>query len=51
MSERRSTHHVAIVGAGPSGLALALLLARIGLRVALIERQPRGPHSTGAKSP
>ena len=31
--------HVAVVGAGPAGAALAYLLARRGIRVTLIERQ------------
>ncbi len=35
------THDVAIVGAGPVGLCLARALALQGLRVALVERQPR----------
>jgi ubiquinone biosynthesis UbiH/UbiF/VisC/COQ6 family hydroxylase len=34
-------HDVAIVGAGPVGLCLARALALQGLRVALVERQPR----------
>jgi ubiquinone biosynthesis UbiH/UbiF/VisC/COQ6 family hydroxylase len=41
MMERPTmTHDVAIVGAGPAGLALAASLAGSGLRVAVIERQP-----------
>jgi len=35
-------YDMAIVGAGPAGLATALLARRAGLSVALIERQPRG---------
>ncbi len=32
---------VIIIGAGPGGLAIALLLAKAGLEVTIIERQPR----------
>jgi phytoene desaturase len=38
---RRSGPSVAIIGAGPGGLAAALLLARAGVRVHVIERLPR----------
>ncbi len=34
------TYDVAVVGAGPGGSAAAITLARAGLRVALIDRQP-----------
>ncbi|WP_372014180.1 5-demethoxyubiquinol-8 5-hydroxylase UbiM [Pseudoxanthomonas sp. 10H] len=34
-------HDIAIVGAGPVGLCLARALAAQGLRIALVERQPR----------
>lgn len=33
--------HVVIIGAGPGGLAASLLLAHQGVRVTLLERQPR----------
>ena len=33
--------HVVIVGAGPGGLATAMLLAAAGARVTILERQPR----------
>ena len=33
-------HDVVVVGAGPAGLSTAISLAQIGLRVAVIERQP-----------
>src|SRR5712691_10472395 len=35
------TKRVVIVGAGPGGLAAALLLAQAGLHVTVLERQPR----------
>ncbi len=36
------THHIAVVGSGPVGMATALLLARQGHRITLIDRDP-GP--------
>ncbi len=38
MSSMPSTSHVAIIGAGPAGALTAYLLARMGIRVTLIER-------------
>lgn len=39
--------HVVIIGAGPGGLAAALLLAHAGLRVTILERLPRVGGRTG----
>lgn len=36
----RTAPHIAIIGAGPAGSAAALLLARAGLRVTLLESKP-----------
>jgi len=36
----RADYDVAVVGAGPAGSATAITLARAGLRVALLDRQP-----------
>ncbi|MEL6856711.1 MAG: FAD-dependent oxidoreductase, partial [Cyanobacteria bacterium J06607_13] len=33
--------HIAIAGAGPAGVATALLLARQGLKVTLLEQEPK----------
>lgn len=40
-SRNRSSKHVVIVGAGPGGLASAMLLARSGVRVTLVEKHKR----------
>jgi 2-polyprenyl-6-methoxyphenol hydroxylase-like FAD-dependent oxidoreductase len=37
-----AAYDVAIVGAGAAGATAALLLARAGVRVALVGRRPRG---------
>lgn len=37
----RTTKHVVIVGAGPGGLASAMLLARSGVRVTVVEKHSR----------
>ncbi|WP_228984878.1 FAD-dependent monooxygenase, partial [Streptomyces sp. DH12] len=38
---------VAVVGAGPAGLALSLMLLRSGVRVALVEKSSGDPASAG----
>lgn len=40
-SRSHSPKHVVIVGAGPGGLASAMLLARSGVRVTVVEKQKR----------
>ncbi len=40
-------HDVAIVGGGPAGAAAAILLARAGARVSLIDRGGKGPRLEG----
>jgi 2-polyprenyl-6-methoxyphenol hydroxylase-like FAD-dependent oxidoreductase len=39
---------VLVVGAGPTGLALALWLARAGVRLRIIEREPEAPRTSRA---
>lgn len=41
MVDRRSNVDVLIVGAGPTGLTLATILARYGLAVRIVEKKPR----------
>lgn len=43
----RASKHVVIVGAGPGGLASALLLARSGVRVTVVEKHNRVGGRTG----
>ena len=44
----KTSFDAAIVGAGPAGASLAVLLARAGWSVALIERQAFPARSCGA---
>jgi 2-polyprenyl-6-methoxyphenol hydroxylase-like FAD-dependent oxidoreductase len=39
---------VLVVGAGPTGLSLALWLARAGVRVRIVEREPEAPRTSRA---
>ncbi|MBV9077625.1 MAG: FAD-dependent monooxygenase, partial [Methylobacteriaceae bacterium] len=39
MSAARATDEVLVIGAGPTGLTLALTLARYGLRVRIVDRK------------
>jgi pyruvate/2-oxoglutarate dehydrogenase complex dihydrolipoamide dehydrogenase (E3) component len=50
MREPRSTYDLAIVGAGPAGLAAAESAARLGFSVALIERNRMGGNSLNVGS-
>ncbi|MGW6707665.1 FAD-dependent oxidoreductase [Streptomyces sp. NPDC054956] len=43
-----ATTHVAIVGAGPTGLALALTLAKAGVDFVLLDRQAEGANTSRA---
>jgi phytoene desaturase len=47
-SNARSTREVLIIGAGPGGLAAAMLLAHAGLSVRIVERMPRVGGRTSA---
>jgi len=48
MGEARKDLEVLVVGAGPTGLVLALWLSRLGVRVRLIEKSPEPPESSRA---
>ncbi|HKE41554.1 MAG TPA: FAD-dependent monooxygenase [Casimicrobiaceae bacterium] len=48
MGEARKDLEVLVVGAGPTGLVLALWLSRLGVRVRLIEKLPEPPESSRA---
>jgi 2-polyprenyl-6-methoxyphenol hydroxylase-like FAD-dependent oxidoreductase len=48
MTALPSSTDVVIVGAGPTGLALACVLAGKGVDFALIERQPESPKTSRA---
>lgn len=45
---RRSPKKVVVIGAGPGGLASAMVLAKAGLDVTVVERHPRVGGRTGA---
>ncbi len=44
------TGKVVIVGAGPIGLATAMLLARDGHQVTVLEKDPAAPPATGLEA-
>lgn len=48
MGESRTDPEVLVVGAGPTGLVLALWLSRLGVRVRLIEKSPEPPKTSRA---
>ncbi|MFJ8781946.1 FAD-dependent oxidoreductase [Streptomyces sp. NPDC102476] len=41
--------HVLVLGAGPTGLTTAMLLAADGHRVTVVERNPDEPHGDAAR--
>ena len=51
MSGRTSSTDVIVIGGGPAGAACALRLARLGHRVTLVERAPRGRAHVGESLP
>ena len=48
MLDVRAENQILIVGAGPSGLALAAELKRRGVDVAIVDQQPAGANTSRA---
>jgi phytoene desaturase len=48
LGSRNVSKRVVVIGAGPGGLASAMLLAKAGLKVQVLERQPRAGGRTAA---
>lgn len=44
------TTNIIVIGAGPTGLATAALLAARGHQVTVLERDPAGPPATGKEA-